>query len=255
MSRAATAAHNTKMGRGFLPECLTRFPSKVPAYFKSFSQMQHIVIAIDGPAASGKSSVSKALARRLGYTYVNTGAMYRAVTWHALQLSVDPTDTGAVQQMLEASSLECDIVDGHSCFRVNGIDPGEELVSPVVNAAVSKIASQPYVRHRLVELQRSYSLKTDSVMEGRDIGTTVFPETPFKFYIDASPEVRAARRAEQGLKDSIVQRDAMDSSRANSPLVIAADAQVIDSSRASIEEVVQEVLQRLQTKGVVPVVG
>jgi CMP/dCMP kinase len=217
--------------------------------------MQHIVIAIDGPAASGKSSVSRALALRLGYTYVNTGAMYRAVTWHTLQLSVDPTDIDAVQQLLEASSLECDIVDGQSCFRVNGVDPGEELVSPVVNAAVSKIASQPYVRRRLVELQRSYGLKSHSVMEGRDIGTTVFPETPHKFYIDASPEVRAARRAGQGLKDSIVQRDAMDSSRTNSPLIIAADAQVIDSSHASVDEVVQEILQRLQTQGVLPVVG
>lgn len=212
--------------------------------------MQHIVIAIDGPAASGKSSVSRALARRLGYIYVNTGAMYRAVTWHALQLSVDPSDGTAVREMLEAASLECDVEDGQSCFRVNGVDPGEALVSPVVNAAVSKIASQPDVRKRLVDLQRIYGARHHSVMEGRDIGTVVFPETPHKFYIDASPEVRAARRAGQGLEDSVVQRDAMDSTRATSPLMIASDAQVIDSSHASVDEVVLEVLKRLESQGV-----
>ena len=214
--------------------------------------MQHLVIAIDGPAASGKSSVSRALAQRLGYTFVNTGVMYRAVTWHVLQASLDPADAKAVEQLLETSSIECGIQGGQSCFSINGIDPGPALVSPLVNDAVSKIASQPYVRRKLVELQRSYADKDHAVMEGRDIGTAVFPETPYKFYIDASPEVRASRRAGQGLQDSVAQRDAMDSSRKDSPLMVASDAQVIDSSCLNIEEVVSEILKRLREQGVSP---
>lgn len=214
--------------------------------------MQHIVIAIDGPAASGKSSVSRILAQRLGYTYVNTGEMYRTVTWHVLDRSLDPSDAQVVECLLGKASLECDVDGGRSVFRIDGIDPGEALVSPSVNAAVSKIASQQYVRKTLVGLQRGYAERFHSVMEGRDIGTAVFPETPYKFYIDASPEVRAARRAGQGLHDSVVQRDAMDSSRKESPLMIAADALVVDSSHASIEDVVGEILKRLQNKGIVP---
>ena len=214
--------------------------------------MQHTVIAIDGPAASGKSSVSRELAQRLGYVYVNTGAMYRAVTWHALQLAVDPTDASAIEHLLETASLECSVSGGQSCFLVNGMDPDEALVSPPVNAAVSKIASQPVVRRRLVALQRGYAELFPTVVEGRDIGTVVFPDTPHKFYIDASPEVRAARRAGQGLHDSVVQRDAMDSARQDSPLMIAQDAVVIDSSNLSVGEVVLDVLKQLQSKGITP---
>jgi cytidylate kinase len=214
--------------------------------------MQHIVIAIDGPAASGKSSVSRILAQRLGYTYVNTGAMYRTVTWYVLQQSIDPSDAQAVEHLLQKTSMECGVDGAQSCFLINGVDPGEALVSPAVNAAVSKVAAQSYVRRRLVDLQRGYAERYSSVMEGRDIGTAVFPETPYKFYVDASPEVRAARRAGQGLNDSVVQRDAMDSARKDSPLTIAPDAQVVDSSHASIEEVVCEILKRLQNKGILP---
>lgn len=214
--------------------------------------MQHIVIAIDGPAASGKSSVSRALAQRLGYVYVNTGAMYRAVTWRALQLAIDPSDAAAVEQLLETTALECCTDGGQSCFLINGVDPGEALVSPEVNAAVSKIASQPLVRRRLVAMQRGYAERYPSVVEGRDIGTVVFPDTPHKFYIDASPEVRAARRAGQGLHDSVVQRDAMDSARKDSPLAVASDAEVIDSSHSSVEEIVVSLLKRLEAKGILP---
>jgi cytidylate kinase len=217
--------------------------------------MQHTVIAIDGPAASGKSSVSRALAQRLGFALVNTGVMYRAVTWHVLQSSVDPSDPNAVDELLERSKLECGLEKGESRFRINGADPGELLVSSHVNAAVSQVASLPCVRRRLVELQRACADQFPSVMEGRDIGTAVFPDTPHKYYIDASPEVRESRRAGQGLHDSVVQRDAMDSSRKDSPLMVAGDAEVIDSSHLSIHEVVSEILKRLQKKGVVPAVA
>jgi len=210
----------------------------------------HTVIAIDGPAASGKSSVSKALAARLGYLYVNTGAMYRAVTWLALRLGVDVADPPAVEQLMDHASFQCSLLDGASVFLVNGENPEDALVSPEVNNAVSKIATHQEVRRRLVALQRDCALNHPLVMEGRDIGTVVFPETPYKFYVDASAEVRAARRAGQGLQDSVNQRDAMDSSRKESPLAVAPDAQRIDTSHLSLSEVVDEIFSRLNSAGI-----
>lgn len=210
------------------------------------------VIAVDGPAASGKSSVSRALAQKLGYVYVNTGAMYRAVTWLALQKGVDLSDAAAVERLLEDSRLEAGIEEGQSCFRVDGVDPAEALVSPEVNSGVSKIATLSCVRTRLVEMQRQYGLRCDSAMEGRDIGSVVFPETPAKFYVDASVEVRAARRLGQGLNDPVALRDAMDSARKSSPLTVPAGAWVIDSSDMNVAEVVTEMLRLLQPLGILP---
>jgi cytidylate kinase len=210
------------------------------------------VVAVDGPAASGKSSVSRALARRLGYVYVNTGAMYRAVTWLVLRKRVDLSDATAVESLLEASRLDAGIKDGQSCFWVDGVDPGDALVSPEVNAAVSKIAGLACVRERLVDIQRQYASRCHSVMEGRDIGSVVFPDTPAKFYIDASAEVRAARRLGQGLQDPVALRDAMDSSRRSSPLTIPDGAWVIDSSEMSVVDVVSKMLHLLQPLGILP---
>ncbi len=211
------------------------------------------VIAVDGPAASGKSSVSKALAGRLGYVYVNTGAMYRAVTWLMLCEGVALSDAAGVEALLAASRLEAGIADSHSWFRVNGVDPGEALVSSEVNAGVSRVARLPCVRTRLVDLQRQYGSLCDSVMEGRDIGSVVFPQTPAKFYIDASVDVRAARRLGQGINDPVALRDAMDSARESSPLTVPVGAWVIDSSRMSVDEVVSEMLRMLKPLGVSPV--
>jgi cytidylate kinase len=210
------------------------------------------VIAVDGPAASGKSSVSRALARRLGYVYVNTGAMYRAITWLALHKGIDLSDAVAIEHLLKDSLLEADIKDGQSCFRVDGVDPADALVSPEVNAGVSKIATLPCVRTRLVDMQRQYGLRCHSVMEGRDIGSVVFPETPAKFYIDASVEVRAARRLGQGLNDPVALRDAMDSARKSSPLTVPAGAWVIDSSDMSVAQVVEEMLRLIFPLGILP---
>jgi cytidylate kinase len=209
----------------------------------------HIVIAIDGPAASGKSSVARALARKLRYVYVNTGAMYRAVTWLALQKDVPPQDATRVQQMLHFTEMTCGVRDGESTILLDGVDPSPHLVSEGVNANVSAIASLPDVRQLLVKKQRAYAFDHDLVMEGRDIGSAVFPETPYKFYIDASPEVRALRRAKQGLQDSISARDKVDSSRRTSPLIIAEDAHVIDSSNLTVEGVAGEIFGRLKQKG------
>lgn len=209
----------------------------------------HLVIAIDGPAASGKSSVARALARRLGFVYVNTGAMYRAITWLAVSKGVPTADAGRVHQLLHFTDIQCGIADGESTILLDGIDPTPHLVSDEVNANVSAIATIPEVRRVLVEKQRAYAGEHDIVMEGRDIGSAVFPETPYKFYIDASPEVRARRRAGQGLQDSVAARDKVDSTRRTSPLIIAEDAHVIDSSNLTIDGVAGEIVGRLKLKG------
>ena len=209
----------------------------------------HVVIAIDGPAASGKSSVARTLARRLGYLYVNTGAMYRAITWLAVSRSVPANDPVRVQQLLHFTEIACGIAANESTILLDGVDPTPHLVDEAVNANVSAIASIPEVRRVLVEKQRAYASAHDVVMEGRDIGSVVFPETPYKFYIDASPEVRARRRAAQGLADSVTSRDKIDSSRRTSPLIIAEDAHVIDSSSLTVDGVVGEVIGRLKLKG------
>ena len=211
----------------------------------------HLVIAIDGPAASGKSSVARALARRLGFVYVNTGAMYRAITWLAVSKGVPTADAGRVHQLLHFTEIKCGIADGESTIHLDGIDPTPHLVSDEVNANVSAIATIPEVRRVLVEKQRAYAGDHDIVMEGRDIGSAVFPETPYKFYIDASPEVRARRRAGQGLTDSVAARDKVDSTRRTSPLIIAEDAHVIDSSNLTIDGVAGEIVGRLKLKGLV----
>lgn len=209
----------------------------------------HIVIAIDGPAASGKSSVAKLLGRKLGFLYVNSGAMYRAVTWLVLQKGVNPADEAAVYSLLAKTQFECGSEANESTLRLNGRDPGPFLCDNSVNQNVSTIATLPEVRRLLVEKQREYLCGSDLVMEGRDIGSVVFPQTPYKFYIDASPEVRQRRRALQGQQDEVAARDRSDSSRKNSPLTIAEDALVIDSSNLTIEGVVGEIIGRLRIKG------
>lgn len=207
------------------------------------------VVAIDGPAASGKSSVARELAQRLGFVYVNSGAMYRAITWHVLDRGIDPRDTEAVVRLIDATQLQCDLDGQDSRIRIEGIDPATHLRDVRVNDGVSLVSSVPRVRELLVRQMRAYAREHDVVMEGRDIGSVVFPETPFKFYIDASPEIRSQRRAAQGQTDPIAARDRADSSRRDSPLTVAADADVIDSSNLPIDGVVDEIMSRLHAKG------
>ena len=209
----------------------------------------HRVIAIDGPAASGKSSVAREVANRIGFAYVNSGAMYRAVTWHVLQQGVSPEDPVAIAQLLDTTRLDCILGPGGSLVLINGVDPVAHLSEERVNEAVSAVSRIPRVREILVEKMRRLAGDHDVVMEGRDIGSVVFPETPYKFYVDASPEVRLRRRQAQGLRDQIAARDRADSSRAASPLVIPKDAHVIDSSNLTIDEVVAEIVARLKMKG------
>ncbi len=209
----------------------------------------HRVIAIDGPAASGKSSVARALAKELSFAYVNSGAMYRAFTWHVLQSNVDPADAAAITQLVNQAAIVCHISEDVSQIQIDGIDPVTHLRDDRVNDWVSPVSNVPRVREVLVAEMRAFAADRDLVVEGRDIGSVVFPETPYKFYIDASPEVRSQRRSAQGQRDPIAARDHADSSRRSSPLVVAADAIVIDSSHVPIDGVVAEILGRLKVAG------
>ena len=219
----------------------------------------HPAIAIDGPAASGKSTVAKLIADRLGYTFINTGAMYRAVTWYMLEQGIDPADTDAVLAALPCEKVEKSNKllqfrlsfgkDGsRSIVLCNGSPLTEELTRQEVNDHVSTIAAIPEVRALLVNRQRDYNRQEPVVMEGRDIGTVVFPDTPFKYFVTASEEVRAARRAAEGLTDSIADRDRKDSSRATAPLAQAQDALLVDTSDMSIDQVVNFITDNIQQK-------
>ena len=213
------------------------------------SRPAHQIIAIDGPAASGKSSVAQELARKLGFVYVNSGAMYRTMTWYVLEKGVATDDPAAIEQLAERATIECQLRDHDSLMLIDGADAEPFLRENRVNDNVSLVSSVPRVREILVDHLRRYAGANDLVMEGRDIGSVVFPETPFKFYIDASPEIRARRRAAQGEEDRIAARDQADSSRRASPLIIAEDAYVIDSSNLTIDGVVGEIIGRLKLKG------
>ena len=193
-------------------------------------------IAIDGPAASGKSTVAKLIARELGYTFINTGAMYRAVTWYTLKQGVNPADVDAVRALLPGIPLAFGKDGANSTVMCEGKVLSDELTETEVNNNVSAIAAIPEVRALLVEKQREYNSTEPVVMEGRDIGTVVFPNTRFKYFVTASEEVRAARRAAQGLTDSIAERDRKDSARACAPLVMAEDATLVDTSELTIEQ-------------------
>lgn len=209
----------------------------------------HIAIAIDGPAASGKSTLAHHLAERLGLIMVNSGAMYRAITWKALQLGVDPADEAAVAAMLEGLEIQCSSDGMFSTIAIDGVNPKDQLRSEGVNANVSTISAIPAVRERLIKLQRSYLNHTGVVMEGRDIGSVVFPDTPYKIYVTADESVRAKRRGDDGEVDSIAKRDAADSQRKTAPLIIPDGARVLDNSKHSIESGVEAALDILKEQG------
>jgi cytidylate kinase len=209
----------------------------------------HRVVAIDGPAASGKSSVARALARRLSFVYVNSGAIYRAITWYLLNKDIHTDDTQRVAQALQSAAITCRIQDSESRILVDEIDPEDHLRDDRVNESVAHVSRLPLIRQIVGQKLHEYARSHDVVVEGRDIGSVVFPGTPHKFYVDASPEVRLRRRAAQGERDAITLRDQADLSRSVSPLVTAKDAYVIDTSHLTIEKVVCEILVRLKEMG------
>jgi len=209
----------------------------------------HRVIAIDGPAASGKSSVARKLARELGFIYVNSGAIYRAVTWHVLQNGIRPEEADRIAGALDSVALSCVVRDGEARIIVDDVDPAQHLRDDRVNESVSRVSKLPRVRDIVSERLHDCAEQYDVVIEGRDIGSVVFPDTPYKFYIDASPEVRLQRRAAQGERDEITIRDRDDVSRAVSPLVKAKDAYLIDTSQVTVEQVVTEIIAQLEPAG------
>jgi cytidylate kinase len=213
------------------------------------SDHPHPVIAIDGTAASGKSTFSRQLAQRLGYVYVNTGAMYRGVTWYLQQKHVPLGDAEAVAREVQAAGVETRLDDGELVFRIAGQDPLPHVREYQVNEGVSLVAQVAAVRKLLVAEQQRLAAEAPLVMEGRDIGTVVFPQTPYKFYLDANAEVRAERRSRQGENDLIQHRDNLDRQRENSPLTRAPDALYLDSGHASVEELIAVALRDLASRG------
>lgn len=210
-----------------------------------------MVVAIDGPAASGKSSVARKLARSLGFSYVNSGAMYRAVTWELLREQIDPARPDRVEAALGRMKLDSGFSEnGDSYIRINAEIPDLELRQIEVNQAVSAYSAIPAVRNLIGQRLRSMCQGLNVVMEGRDIGTAVFPDSPHKFYLDASPEIRRRRRAAQGQDDSIEHRDKLDSTRRVAPLSVASDAHVIDTSHLDIEGVVAHIADILKGSGI-----
>jgi CMP/dCMP kinase len=210
----------------------------------------HPVITIDGPAASGKSSVARLVAARLGFIYVNTGNMYRAMSWAVLDAGIDATDAAAVRAFAARVTVESMVREGRTLVGIGGRElSDEDLNSDAVNGAVSHVASVAEVRAALVAAQRDLQKLNGLVMEGRDIGSVVFPESPFKFYIDACEAVRAARRQAQGHGDQVAERDRIDSTRKTSPLVVPEGAEVIDNSYLTLEQAVERVLVGLRQRG------
>jgi cytidylate kinase len=208
----------------------------------------HIVIAIDGTSASGKSTNARRVARELGYIYVDTGAMYRTLAWHALRQGADPNDARAVAALCRKwkTSLQC--ADRQVILRVNSYYPEKEIRSSEVSAAVPHVAAVPAVRLWMKRKQRECAKFGNLVMEGRDIGTHVFPETGFKFYLDASLQERSQRRAAEGVHENLAARDQRDSERAAAPLMIALGATVINNSRLTAEQTTARILNEVRKK-------
>ncbi len=208
-----------------------------------------LVIAIDGPSGSGKSSTSRGVAARLGLRYLDTGAMYRAVTWWMLDHGVDVSDAAAVAAHAEEPVVESGTDPLAPTISVDGVDVSVEIRGEAVNGAVSPVSAVPEVRARMLELQRAAAAEGGIVVEGRDIGSVVLPDAPVKVYLTADPEARAARRAlEEGGSDvaatqaSLLQRDAIDSTRATSPLVMADGAAHLDTTAHTLDEVIDQVV-------------
>jgi len=211
--------------------------------------MSRLVIAIDGPAGAGKSTASRRLAERLGYRYVDTGAMYRVIGVLAAERSIDPTDGQALANLCDETEIEFSENNGqvHTC--ANGKDLSARIRTPEAAQLASKVSAVPAVRERLVAKQRHMGAGGGVVMEGRDIGTVVFPDAPVKIFLEATPAERARRRSAElhgratpadidRMAQEIAERDARDRGRAHSPLRAAADAVVVNTTDKSIDEVV-----------------
>lgn len=223
---------------------------------------QVTIVAVDGPSASGKSTVSRRTAQAVGFIYVDSGALYRGITWKCVKEGIDVKDSQAVTNLLIRMNMELVLKDNSVGYVIDGEDPGQEIRAEPVRERVADIAAQQSVRVYIVEKLRLMTKFGSLVMEGRDIGTVVFPDTPFKYYLDADPEERARRRAaeikvQEGTEDvgavlsSLRRRDQKDSSRATAPLQIALGAKIINSTGMTIEQVVDTIVTDLKKGGAV----
>jgi len=215
------------------------------------------VIAIDGPSGAGKSSVSRIVGEKLGYLHVDSGALYRIMTWQALVKKVNTDDPAAVAAFAPTVEIECRPESGHIAYYVGGEAPGERIRMPEINAHASKVATVKEVRDRITALLRGMTQYGNLVVEGRDITTAVFPDSPARFYLTASAEARARRRQKEevdkgianqsaeAVKASLLARDQMDSTRKYAPLKKADGALEIDSSDMTLEQVVETVMNAL----------
>ena len=215
------------------------------------------VIAIDGPSGAGKSSVSRIVGKKLGFLHVDSGALYRIMTWQALVRKVDTDNPDAVAAFAPTVEIECRPENGAIAYYVGGEPPGERIRTPEINAHASQVATVKQVRDKITALLRDMTRFGDLVVEGRDITTAVFPDSPARFYLTASAEARARRRqkeeVEKGIanqsaetvKASLLARDAIDSTRKYAPLRKADGAIEIDSSDLTLEQVVDIVLEKI----------
>ena len=209
-----------------------------------------LVIAIDGPSGSGKSSVSRAVAKQLGLSYLDTGAMYRAMTWWVQEKGIDPIDGDAVFDVAKVAQIKPSTDPANPVIFVGDVDVSVPIRGDVVTSAVSAVSAVPQVRTLLVELQREITAnaKQGIVVEGRDIGSVVLPDASLKLYLTADSQARAARRAAenggevQTTREKLIARDHADSTRTVSPLEMAADAKLVDTTHMELVEVVDYVL-------------
>ena len=207
-----------------------------------------IVIALDGTSASGKSTNAKRIAKALGYVYVDTGAMYRTLAWYCLKRGVDIADPKAVTALLRKWKTGLKCVDGQVRLLVDDYYPEQEVRTAETSAAVPHVAAIPKVRDWMVKLQRTCVQFGNLVMEGRDIGSNVFPETEFKFYLDASLDERMKRRAADGVQENLAARDQRDSQRAVSPLMIPLGAKIINNSEMTAEQTSAIIIDEVRRK-------
>jgi CMP/dCMP kinase len=210
-----------------------------------------LIVAIDGPAGAGKSTIARSLARKLGFTYIDTGAMFRAVALWAIRANVDLNDLHKLEHLARAAVIE---FEGDSKVLLNGEDVTAAIRDPQVSKAASKVSIAPGVRRALRDQQRRIGGKTSVVMEGRDIGTVVFPDADVKIYLDADPHIRAGRRAQEtgAAVDEIAQemkeRDHRDRTRVEAPLTQAPDAEYIDSTELTPDEVEEAILKVVRAR-------